>query len=222
MNVLIIEHDQKVVREVVANLRKHGFATDVAFEGEHGLDLVGTDGFKLIIQSVDMPDIDGWQLAETIRHKTDIPLLLLSSIRSVEDSVRGLNLGADDFVNKPFEIEELLARITSLLKRGSKLEIRSDVIATKKVQMDLTAHRVLICGKEIDLKKKEYSLLEYFLRNKNKILTRMQILTHVWDKNVDTLTNTVDVHVASLRKKLKKCDSELITTIHGVGYMLKD
>jgi len=222
MNILIIEHDQKIVREIVANLRKHGFSTDVAFEGRHGLDLVNTNGFKCIIQSVDMPDVDGWELTGKIRDESEIPLLLLSSTSSVEDCVRGLNMGADDFVDKPFEIDELLARITSLLKRGGSLEIKNDNISTKKLMMDLTAHRVLICDKEIDLKKKEYSLLEYILRNKNKILTRMQILTHVWDKNVDTLTNTVDVHVASLRKKLKTCDPELITTIHGVGYMLKD
>lgn len=222
MRILIIEDDKSIVRLLVAYLRKKGFETDVAFEGNSGIKLANKSDFALIILDIGLPDIQGWKVCREIRKKKDTPILMLTARAELEDRVKGLDLGADDYLTKPFDLKELKARIESLLRREEKLVVKDNILKAGPITMNLKDHTVINENEEVELTRKEYALLEYLLRNKNRILSRLKILTHVWDQNVDIFTNTVDVHVASLRKKIQRKDQDLIKTVHGVGYMLKD
>lgn len=221
MKILIIEDDKSIVRMLVAYLRKQNYDTDVAFDGKTGCAMAVKDHFDLIILDLGLPDIDGWNVCAEVRKKKDIPILILTARDDLKDKVKGLDTGADDYLTKPFEMKELKARITALSRRNSRLMIKGNILGAGGIMMNIKDHIVRVDKKEVELTKKEYALLEYFLRNKNQILSRLQILTHVWDQNVDTFTNTVDVHVASLRKKITK-NGDIIRTVHGVGYMLRD
>lgn len=221
MKILIIEDDKSIVRMLVAYLRKQDYDTDVAFDGKMGCEMALKEEFDLIILDLGLPDIDGWDVCDKVRKKKDIPILILTARDDLKDKVRGLDTGADDYLTKPFEMKELKARISALSRRNSRLLIRGNILRAGGILMNIKDHIVKVDNGEVELTKKEYALLEYFLRNKNQILSRLQILTHVWDQNVDTFTNTVDVHVASLRKKISN-NGDIIRTVHGVGYMLKD
>lgn len=222
MKILIIEDDKAIVRLLVSYLRRRGYETDVAFNGNPGYKMIKSDSFDLVILDLGLPDIDGLKLLEKIRRISDIPVLILTARGLLEEKISGLDLGADDYLVKPFDNKELQARIEALIRRDPTLVLKGNVLSASGLVMELKEHKVTLSGKEIELTKKEYALLEYLLRNKNKILSRLEILSHVWDQSVDTFTNTVDVHIASLRKKIENDKQDRIKTLHGVGYMFVD
>ncbi|MGY8760887.1 MAG: heavy metal response regulator transcription factor [Nitrospinaceae bacterium] len=222
MRILIVEDEKKVSAFIKKGLEEETYAVDIAPDGEEGLLLGEQNQYDLIILDLMLPKIDGLEVLSTLRgRKIETPILLLTAKDSVEDKVTGLNQGADDYLTKPFAFSELLARIRVLLRRGkadvqTKLEIAD-------LTLDLVSHKVIRENHDIELTGKEYSLLEYFLRNQGKVLTRTMIAEHVWDYNFDTFTNVIDVYVNHLRKKIDKNYSQkLLHTLRGVGYIMKE
>ena len=222
MRILIVEDEKKVSAFIKKGLEEETYAVDIAPDGEEGLLLGEQNQYDLIILDLMLPKIDGLEVLSTLRgRKIETPILLLTAKDSVEDKVTGLNQGADDYLTKPFAFSELLARIRVLLRRG-----KADVQTTLEIAdltLDLVSHKVIRENHNIELTGKEYSLLEYFLRNKGKVLTRTMIAEHVWDYNFDTFTNVIDVYVNHLRKKIDKDYSQkLLHTLRGVGYIMKE
>ncbi len=222
MRILIIEDEKKVAGFIKKGLEEETYAVDVAYDGEEGLYMGQQSQYDLIILDLMLPVIDGLEVLSRFRKgKIDTPVLLLTAKDSVEDKVTGLNTGADDYLTKPFAFSELLARIRVLLRRG-KAETKT-VLQIDGLTLDLVSHKVKRHGEEIDLTGKEYSLLEYFMRNQGKVLTRTMIAEHVWDYNFDTFTNVIDVYVNHLRKKIdKNYPKKLLHTLRGVGYIMKE
>ncbi len=222
MRILIIEDEKKVAGFIKKGLEEETYAVDVAYDGEEGLYMGQQSQYDLIILDLMLPVIDGLEVLSRFRkEKIDTPVLLLTAKDSVEDKVTGLNTGADDYLTKPFAFSELLARIRVLLRRG-KAETKT-VLQIDGLTLDLVSHKVKRHGEEIDLTGKEYSLLEYFMRNQGKVLTRTMIAEHVWDYNFDTFTNVIDVYVNHLRKKIdKNYPKKLLHTLRGVGYIMKE
>ena len=222
MRVLIVEDEKKVAAFIKKGLEEETYAVDVAYNGEDGLHMGMENQYDLIVLDLMLPIINGLEVLSRLReNKTDTPILLLTAKDSVEDKVTGLNTGADDYLTKPFAFSELLARIRVLLRRG-KVETKT-VLQIKGLSLDLVSHKVKRNDEEIELTGKEYSLLEYFMRNQGKVLTRTMIAEHVWDYNFDTFTNVIDVYVNHLRKKIDKGYPEkLLHTLRGVGYIMKE
>lgn len=222
MRILIVEDEKKVAAFIKKGLEEETYAVDVAYDGEDGLHMGLENQYDLIILDLMLPVIDGLEVLSRLReNKVDTPILLLTAKDSVEDKVTGLNTGADDYLTKPFAFSELLARIRVLLRRG-KAETKT-VLQIKGLTLDLVSHKVKRDDEEIELTGKEYSLLEYFMRNQGKVLTRTMIAEHVWDYNFDTFTNVIDVYVNHLRKKIDKGYPEkLLHTLRGVGYIMKE
>lgn len=222
MRILIIEDEKKVAGFIKKGLEEETYAVDVAYDGEEGLYLGKQNQYDLIILDLMLPVIDGLDVLSRLRKEgVDTPILLLTAKDSVEDKVKGLNTGADDYLTKPFAFSELLARIRVLLRRG-KGETKT-VLQIDGLILDLVSHKVKRHGEEIELTGKEYSLLEYFMRNQGKVLTRTMIAEHVWDYNFDTFTNVIDVYVNHLRKKIdKNYPKKLLHTLRGVGYIMKE
>jgi two-component system copper resistance phosphate regulon response regulator CusR len=221
MRVLIVEDEKKVAAFIKKGLEEETYAVDVAYNGEDGLHMGMENQYDLIILDLMLPVINGLEVLSRLReNKTDTPILLLTAKDSVEDKVTGLNTGADDYLTKPFAFSELLARIRVLLRRG-KAETKT-VLQIKGLSLDLVGHKVKRDDEEIELTGKEYSLLEYFMRNQGKVLTRTMIAEHVWDYNFDSITNVIDVYVNYLRNKIDTGhEPRLIHTVRGVGYVLK-
>ena len=222
MRILIVEDEKKVSAFIKKGLEEETYAVDIAPDGEEGLLLGEQNQYDLIILDLMLPKIDGLEVLSTLRgRKIETPILLLTAKDSIEDKVTGLNQGADDYLTKPFAFSELLARIRVLLRRG-----KTDVQTTLEIAdltLDLVSHKVIRENHDIELTGKEYSLLEYFLRNQGKVLTRTMIAEHVWDYNFDTFTNVIDVYVNHLRKKIDKNYSQkLLHTLRGVGYIMKE
>ncbi len=222
MRILIVEDEKKVSGFIKKGLEEETYAVDIAPDGEEGLLLGEQNQYDLIILDLMLPKIDGLEVLSTLRdRKIETPILLLTAKDSVEDKVTGLNKGADDYLTKPFAFSELLARIRVLLRRG-KAEART-TLEIADLTLDMVSHKVKREEQEIELTGKEYSLLEYFLRNQGKVLTRTMIAEHVWDYNFDTFTNVIDVYVNHLRKKIDKDYSQkLLHTLRGVGYIMKE
>ena len=222
MRILIVEDEKKVAAFIKKGLEEETYAVDVAYDGEDGLHMGVENQYDLIILDLMLPIIDGLSVLSRLRDKkVDTPILLLTAKDSVEDKVTGLNTGADDYLTKPFAFSELLARIRVLLRRG-KAETKT-VLQIDGLSLDLVSHKVKRNDEEIELTGKEYSLLEYFMRNQGKVLTRTMIAEHVWDYNFDTFTNVIDVYVNHLRKKIDKSYPEkLLHTLRGVGYIMKE
>lgn len=222
MRILIIEDEKKVAGFVKRGLEEETYAVDAAYDGEEGLYLAKETPYDLILLDIMLPKIDGLEvLARLRKNHIDTPILLLTAKVSVEDRVEGLNQGADDYLTKPFAFSELLARVRVLLRRG-KTEIQT-VLKISELTLDLLSHKVKRNDQEIELTGKEYSLLEYFMRNQGKVLTRTMIAEHVWDYNFDTFTNVIDVFINHLRKKIDKNHSpKLLHTLRGVGYVMKE
>ncbi|MFQ5451445.1 MAG: heavy metal response regulator transcription factor [Nitrospinaceae bacterium] len=222
MRILIVEDEKKVAGFIKKGLEEETYAVDVAYDGEEGLYMGRQNQYDLIILDLMLPIRDGLEVLSKLReNKVDTPILLLTAKDSVEDKVTGLNTGADDYLTKPFAFSELLARIRVLLRRG-KGETQT-VLEIDGLTLDLVSHKVNRQGEEIELTGKEYSLLEYFMRNQGKVLTRTMIAEHVWDYNFDTFTNVIDVYVNHLRKKIDKNHSQkLLHTLRGVGYIMKE
>ena len=194
----------------------------MAYDGEEGLFLASESQFDLIILDLMLPKLDGLEVLGKLREKkVATAILLLTAKDSVEDKVTGLNKGADDYLTKPFAFSELLARVRSLLRRGSG-ETKT-LLQVGDLTLDLVTHKVKRNDAEMELTGKEYSLLEYFMRNEGKVLTRTMIAEHVWDYNFDTLTNVIDVYINHLRKKIDKdYPKKLLHTLRGVGYVMRE
>ncbi len=221
MRILIVEDEKKVAGFIKKGLEEETYAVDVAHDGEEGFHLADMNQYDMIILDVMLPKMDGLEVLTRLRDKkVSTPILLLTAKDAVDDKVTGLNKGADDYLTKPFAFSELLARIRSLLRRG-QAETQTELKVGDLV-LDMVSHKVSRNGEEIELTGKEYSLLEYFMRNEGKVLTRTMIAEHVWDYNFDTFTNVIDVYVNHLRKKIdKKYPAKLLHTLRGVGYVMR-
>ncbi|MGE5314745.1 MAG: response regulator [Acidobacteriota bacterium] len=220
--ILLVEDEKKVSAFIKKGLEEENYSVETAPDGEKGKLLLQASPFDLVIMDILMPKKDGLMLLQEIRAEGDAtPVLMITAKGSVEDKVRGLDTGADDYLVKPFAIAELLARVRSLLRR--KTAEKSTTLTIADLTLDLVTHKARRGARQIDLTAKEYMLLEYFIRNKNTILTRTTISEHIWNYNFDTGTNIIDVYINHLRAKIDGgSDNKLLHTIRGVGYMMKE
>jgi heavy metal response regulator len=221
VRILVVEDEKKVAGFVRKGLEEEGYAVDVAADGEQALFLAETSDYDLIILDWMIPKKDGLAVLKQLRASgLTTPVILLTARDAVKDKVQGLNSGADDYLAKPFDFAELLARVRALFRRGKS--DASTVLEVGDLHMDLLSRKVTRAGVVIDLTAKEYSLLEYFLRNAGKVLTRTMIAEHVWDVHFDSDSNVIDVYVNYLRNKIDRSfEPKLLQTVRGVGYVLK-
>ena len=221
MRILVIEDEKKVASFIKKGLEEEHYAVDTAYDGEEGLYMVETNEYDLIVLDLMIPKIDGLEVLKRVRgNRNNVPILVLTAKDTVDDIVKGLDAGCDDYLTKPFIFAEFLARIRALLRR-EKTD-KEPVLKISDLTLSLVTHKVTRNEKEIDLTSKEYALLEYFMRNPDKVLTRTMISEHVWDYHFDSNTNVIDVYVNYLRRKVDKdFEPKLIHTIRGIGYMMK-
>jgi two-component system OmpR family response regulator len=222
MRVLLVEDDPTIAAFVAKGLREAGFAVDEAADGETGLTLAREQKFDAAIVDVMLPRLDGLSLIDALRGRgIRTPVLILSAKRSVDDRVRGLQAGGDDYLTKPFAFAELLARVQALIRRSTGAA-EPTTLTAGDLTLDLLTREVRRDNQLIELRPREYALLEYLLRHAGKVLTKTMILSHVWGYNFDPNTNVVDVLVSRLREKIDRSfDPKLIHTVRGVGYVLK-
>lgn len=222
MKILVVEDEKKVASFIKRGLEEEAYEVDVAYDGEEGLQKVVDGAYGLVILDVMLPKKDGLAVVTEMRAKKVMtPVLMLTAKDTVEDIVAGLNSGSDDYLTKPFAFAELLARVRALIRRSEQK--RGAEITFADLRLDPVTHKVWRKDKEIDLTAKEYSLLEFFMRNPNQVLTRTTIAENVWDYIFDSFTNIIDVYVNYLRKKIDRdADKKLIHTVRGVGYILKE
>lgn len=223
MRVLVVEDDKKIASFVMNGLRQAGFAVDHAGDGEEGVHLAMHESYDAAVIDIMLPKLDGLSLIDEIRRSgVKTPVLILSARRTVDDRVKGLEAGGDDYLTKPFAFSELLARVQALIRRSSG-STGATYLKTGDLSMDLLTRRVVRAGEYIELQPKEFSLLEYFMRNPGRVVSKTLIMEHIYDYNFDPQTNVVDVLVCRLRNKLDKdFDNKMIQTIRGVGYVLKE
>ncbi len=223
MRILIVEDDDKIASFVARGLREAGFAVDHVTTAEEGLDLASTVPYDAAIVDIMLPGMDGLSMISQMRSGgINTPVIILSAKRSVEDRVKGLQTGGDDYLVKPFSFSELLARIQALLRRTT-MSRETTVLEFGGVRLDLLSHEVFRDGRRIDLKPKEFALLEYLMRNHGRVVTRAMIMEHLWNYDFDPQTNVVDVLVCRLRDRIDRgFDRKLIHTLRGVGYVLKE
>mgnify|MGYP000143252553 CR=1 FL=1 len=222
MRILIIEDDKKVAGFLKKGLGEEHYAVDVAYDGEDGAYWAQANDYDLIILDIMLPKKDGMEVCKEIRHKNiATPIIMLTVQDTLEDKIKGLDEGADDYLTKPFSFEEVLARVRALLRRTQKYKTRT--LKAVDLELDPVTRKITRAGKKITLTGKEYALLEYLMRNKGKVLTEAMIIEHVWDINFDSLTNVVNVYVHHLRQKIDKgFEEKLIHTVRGVGYIMKE
>ncbi len=222
MRILVIEDEKKVSDFIKKGLEEQAYAVDTALDGIEGERLAGYNEYDVIILDVLLPKQDGWTTCRNIRQNgVKTPVLMLTSLGETEDKVKGLDLGADDYLTKPFAFDEFLARTRALIRRSGSGETTHFTLAD--LELDLLERKVMRSGREIQLTQKEFALLEYMLRNKKKVMTRTQISEHVWGIDFDTGSNVVDSYIKMLRKKIDKDFSpQLIHTVVGVGYVMRE
>lgn len=218
MRILVVEDEPKTGDYLKQGLTEAGFMVDLARDGLDGVHLALTEAYELAVLDVMLPGIEGWQVLQGIRKAgKDMPVLFLTARDSVDDRVKGLELGADDYLVKPFAFSELLARVRTLLRRGSKTK-EADVLRAADLELDLMRRRVTRAGKKIDLTSKEFSLLELLLRRQGEVLPRSLIASQVWDMNFDSDTNVIEVAIRRLRAKVDDSfELKLIHTVRGMG-----
>jgi two-component system copper resistance phosphate regulon response regulator CusR len=221
MKILFVEDDKDIAHFVKKGLEENYLAVDTAYDGEEGVYLALHERYDLFILDIMLPKLDGIEILKSIRENgIDTPVIFLTAKDAEKDIVKGLNLGADDYMVKPFSINELLARVRAILRRDKAQWVSELKVADLIV--DLKTHKVFRGGKRIDLTPKEYALLEYLVRNEGQILTRTMISESIWDYHFDSLTNVIDVHIYHLRNKIDKgFNPQLLHTIKGVGYVLE-
>ena len=222
MHALLIEDDDTIADFVARGLREAGFAVDRAADGAEGLDAALAQTYDVAVVDVMLPRRDGLSVIEELRRKGVMtPVLILSAKRSVDDRVRGLQAGGDDYLTKPFAFAELLARVQALVRRASRTP-EPTTLTVEDLVLDLLSRRVTRAGAVVDLRPREFALLEYLMRNAGKVISKTMILSHVWEYNFDPQTNIVDVLVSRLRDKVDRAfDRKLIHTVRGVGYVLR-
>jgi len=224
MKILLIEDEPSVSSFIKRGLEENGYTVQQAFDGDTGLKLAKQDAFELIILDLILPHRNGLEICRELREEgyKDVPILMLTALSSTEDVVEGLEAGADDYLRKPFKFQELLARIHAMARRRHIAPSRKK-LQVANLEMDLDAKTVSRDGKQITLTAREFTLLEYFIRNNGRVISRNTILEQVWELDFDTGTNVVDVYVNYLRKKIDKGFSpKLIHTVIGMGYVLKE
>ena len=221
MHILIIEDEQKTAAYLQKGLTESGYVVDVAFQGVDGEHLAQTRDYDLILHDVMLPGMDGWSILKSLRRARQTPVLFLTARGTVEDRVKGLELGADDYLVKPFAFSELLARVHSILRRGAGRQ--PDVLRIADLELDLLRHKVTRGSSRVDLTAKEFSLLSLLLRRAGDALSRTFIAEQVWDMNFDSDTNVVEVAIRRLRVKVDDpFERKLIHNVRGVGYVLED
>jgi len=220
MRILVVEDEHRIAGSIKKGLEQERYAVDVVYDGNQGFDLASTENYDAIILDLMLPGMDGNTLCRNLRNdQIHTPVIMLTARGQVEDKVRGLDIGADDYISKPFSFEELLARIRAVTRRckatpGNELRINELI-------MDPKDFRVEMKGKQIILSKREFSILEYMMRNAGKVVSKDQIISHVWDYDADVLPNTVEVTVKNLRQKIDaKSKESYIKTIRGFGYKI--
>lgn len=221
MRLLVVEDEKKVASFIRKGLEEEGYAVDVALDGEVGLQMATDRVHDLIILDIQLPRLSGMELLRSLRAKRiATPVLLLTVRAAIEDKVLGLDAGADDYLTKPFSFRELVARVRALLRR--RAESSQTELRVADLTLDPVRHTVSRGSERIELTAKEFALLDYFMRNPDRVLTRTMIAEHVWDYDFDSMTNVIDVYVNYLRRKIDSDrEPKLIHTVRGVGYMLK-
>jgi DNA-binding response OmpR family regulator len=222
MRVLVVEDDPAIASFLVKGLREAGFAVDHAGNGGQGLELASREPYDVAVVDLMLPGLDGLALIEELRRRRiKVPVIILSAKRSVDDRVRGLRAGGDDYLTKPFAFEELLARVQALIRRSTGAA-EPTRLAVGDLVLDLVSRRVERAGRPLDLRPREYALLEYLMRNAGRVVSKAMILSHVFDYSFDPRTNVVDVLVHRLREKVDKgFPSPMIHTVRGMGYVLR-
>ena len=224
MRILVVEDEHRIAQALKEGLTQEGYAVDVAYDGETGYHTATADEYDLIIMDVMMPGMSGIEVSQRLREEgKHVPILMLTAKSQSKDIVTGLDAGADDYLAKPFSFDVLLARVRALLRRPT--DTIDNVLTVDTLVLDLNRHIATREGKELHLSSKEFSILEYLLRNKGRILSKNNIITHVWDFDADVLPNNVEVFVAYLRAKIDKPFPKLrplIQTVRGFGYVIKD
>lgn len=222
MHILVVEDEERLAALVRRVLVEERHAVDVAHDGDTGLDLADSDTYDLVVLDVMLPGMDGFAVCRQMRADgVETPVLMLTARGAVEDRVAGLNVGADDYLVKPFAMEELLARVNALLRRRKGALETSTELRAKDLTLDLVRHEVRRGSRIIELTAKEFALLEYLMRHPGQVLTRTQITDHVWRYDIDALSNVVDTYIHYVRDKVDKGHSPpLIKTIRGIGYKI--
>jgi len=223
MRILLVEDDLKIASFIIKGLRATGYAVDHAADGEEGLHLALTEPYDTAIIDIMLPKLDGLALIERMRkEKVNTPVIILSARDSIDDRVKGLQTGGDDYLTKPFAFSELLARVQALIRRAGGISEPTQ-LNVGELSVNLLTREVTRGGKKIELQPLEFSLLEYLMRNKGRIVSKTMIMEHVWDYNFDPQTNVVEVRISRLRDKIDRgFDKKLIHTVRGVGYVLKE
>lgn len=220
--ILIVEDEKNIARFLELELQHEQFETIVAYDGRTGLELAVSQHIDCILLDVMLPELNGIEVCRRIRKVSDVPILLLTARDAVIDRVAGLDAGADDYIMKPFAIEELLARIRSILRRIKPNELKEEQLKVRNIQIDTHAYEVYLNGQKLELTRKEYDLLKFLVENLNRVCTRELILENVWGFESEVETNVVDVYIRHLRAKLKTGEDEpYIETVRGVGYVVR-
>ena len=222
MRALLVEDDETISEFVARGLREAGFAVDCAADGEAGLDAALSQPYDVAVLDVMLPKRDGLSVIDELRRRgIATPVLIVSARRSVDDRVRGLQAGGDDYLTKPFAFAELLARVQALVRRATRAP-ESTTLTVDDLVLDLLSRRVTRDGVSIDLRPREFALLEYLMRNPGRVVSKTMILSHVWEYSFDPQTNIVDVLVSRLREKIDRpFEKKLLHTVRGVGYVLR-
>ena len=222
MRLLLVEDDSKIASFIIKGFKAEGFAVDHAGDGESGLDLALTEPYDAAIVDIMLPKMDGLTLIQQLRgEQIKTPVIVLSARGSVDDRVKGLQTGGDDYLTKPFAFSELLARVQALIRRSSNAA-EPTTLTAGEISMNLINREVVRAGQKIDLQPLEFSLLEYLLRNAGRVVSKTMIMEHVWDYYFDPQTNVVESRIYKLREKIDKgFSSKMIHTVRGVGYVLK-
>lgn len=220
MRILVVEDRKKVASFIEKGLREEGYAVDVAHDGVDGSFKAAVYDYDLLILDIMLPGKTGYEIVHDLRKaQNSVPILLLTALDAIDDIVRGLDAGADDYLTKPFSFDVLLARVRALVRRGGSQ--RLERLVYRDVELDRLGHVARRAGEALDLTPKEFRLLEYFLLHPEQVVRRTELLEKVWDLHFDPMSNVVDVHIMNLRKKLRGANQDpLIQTIAGVGYML--
>jgi len=224
MRILLIEDEEKAVKSLKKGLNEHNIDVDYAFDGTTGCEMAEANEYDVIISDVIVPGINGFDLTQHLRTRgVKTPVLLLTALNATDDKVLGLEVGADDYLTKPYEFKELLARLKALSRRGKETPPPKLILTFADTEMNLTGKEFIREGKKIELTPKEFALMEYFIRHQGRVISKAEIAEKVWDINFETTSNVVEVYVNYLRNKVDKpFEKKLIHTVFGVGYVLKD
>lgn len=222
MRILVVEDDPQIASFIRRGLREEEYAVDVARDGEQGLYLAQTNDYDLIVLDLVLPKRGGLEVVRTLRgEQNSTPVLILTAKGKPEEKAAGLNAGADDYLAKPFDFDEFLARISAMLRRRGALV--PSVLRASDLELDALRHRVTRRGRELTLTSREYALLEFFLRHQNHVVTRTMLAEHVWEQDFDPFSNVINVHIARLRRKIDQGFSpKLLQTVRGRGYILNN